>query len=572
MRSILTIFLALVLGLTEARAQARFDYFYQEAVKCCLTDDYSSAIDLFRHALDINPDAPEALYQMGLIHLGLRQDSIGGVMIRQATERDPENPYYLEALAAFLLNRQRNDEAIPVLEKMASLRTRRSDILAQLSSLYKNSGETGKAIGVLNRIEQLEGINPRVSVEKFKLYLDKEERDSAFMQMQMLCDEMPHDMNLRVLVGSQYMNAGDTVQALAAYDEVRRTDPANTNLQLAMMDYYRESGQQERYDRMRDSLISCPTSPVQLQTLLLKSYMADEARDSTVTPKLMAAFDALLSVPQQGTDLLIMKAAYLMMKQQPQDAICATMRDILEVDPGNQVALSELLKYYISQDDDKGVEDICRRGLNYHPEEISYAYYLGMALAEQKKLPEAAEAIQQGIRVRTEDVHPQLLSNVFATLGDIYFQQGLELEAFAAYDSSLVYHPDNVLCLNNYAYYLSLKGENLDQAEEMSYRSLRLDPDNPTYLDTYAWILFMKEDYAGARSYMNKVLNPSRSDAELLDDAGLSGVIIEHSADIHVLCGDMGMALRLWRLALLKDDGTCSPHLRKKLKKKRYIK
>ena len=563
--------LSFLLGTLGTKAQSNFDYFYLEAEKCRLQEDYSSAMDLYRHCLDINPEAPEALYNIGLLHLYLRSDSIGTAFIRQACERDANNPYYLESLAALYLNKRDAERAIPVLEKMASLQSRRSDILSQLAQLYRTVGDTDKAIGALSRIELLEGPSPELIVEKFRLYKEKEQLDSAFMQLQALCDESPHDMNLRIVVGSQYMEAGDTLKALEIYDEVRRQEPTNPNLQLATLDYLRDSRQEGKYNTLRDSLLYDPDSPSQLRVLLLKSYIGDVQKDSTLTPKLTAAFDTLLARPQQDTDILLMKAVYQVYTQQPKEALCETMRQVLDVDPGNETALRELLQYYAEQNDGKGVEDISRRGLNYHPEEIAYAYYLGMALAEQKKLADAAEVLQQGLRVRTEFVSERLVSNVFGVLGDIYYQQQKELEAFAAYDSALVYQDDNIMCLNNYAYYLSLKGEQLDKAEEMSYRTIRQEPENITYLDTYAWILFMKEDYAHARSYMDKVVNPERTDEELLADEQLQGNLIEHAGDIYANLGEMETALRLWKLAKQKGDDTCTPLLRKKIKRKKYI-
>ena len=553
-------------------AQTNFDYFYLEAEKCRLAEDYSSAMDLYRHCLDINPEAPEALYNIGLLYLYLRSDSIGTEYIRQACQRDANNPYYLETLAALYLNKRDAEASIPVLEKMAVLQPRRSDILSQLAQLYSTVGDTDKAIGVLDRIELLEGFSPQVSVEKFRLYKEKGQLDSAFVQLQTLCDDAPHDMNLRVVVGSQYMLAGDTVRALQIYDEVRQKEPTNTNLQLATMDYLRDTKQDDRYNAMRDSLLFLADSPTELRILMLRSYIADVQRDSTYAPRLEAAFDTLLARPQQDAQVLIMKAAYQVYRKQPQEAICETMRKVLEVEPGNETALRELLQYYAEKNDEKGVEDISRRGLNYHPEEIAYAYYLGMALAEQKKLEDATDVLQQGLRVRTEFVSERLVSNVFGVLGDIYYQQGKEQEAFAAYDSALVYMGDNIMCLNNYAYYLSLKEEQLDRAEEMSYRTIRREPENITYLDTYAWILFKKGDYAHARSYMDKVVNPEKTDQELLSDEGLMGNLIEHAGDIYANLGETETALRLWKLAKQKDDDTCTPLLRKKIKRKKYIK
>lgn len=568
----LIIKLVLLSGTLGLKAQTAFDYFYLEAEKCRLAEDYSSAMDLFRHCLDINPEAPEALYNIGLLHLYLRDDSLGTAYIRQACERDANNPYYLESLAALYLNKRDAESAIPVLEKMATLQRGRSDIYLQLVQLYKTTGQTDKAISALSRIELLDGPSPQLSVEKFRLYKEKGELDSAFVQLQALCEESPHDMNLRVVVGSQYMEAGDTVKALEIYDEVRRQEPTNTNLQLATMDYLQDIKQYDAYNRMRDSLLFHDDSPSQLRVLMLRSYIADVQRDSTYAPRLEAAFDTLLARPQQDAEVLIMKAAYQVYSKQPREELVGTMRQVLEVDPGNETALRELLQYYAEQNDDKGVEDISRRGLNYHPEEIAYAYYLGMALAEQKKLTDAADVLQQGLRARTEFVSERLVSNVFGVLGDIYYQQQRETEAFAAYDSALVYMEDNVMCLNNYAYYLSLKGEQLDRAEEMSYRTIRQEPENITYLDTYAWILFKEGDFAHARTYMDKVVNPGRTDEELLADERLMGNLIEHAGDIYAHNDEPETALRLWKLALKKGDGTCTPQLKKKIKRKKYIK
>ena len=571
MRHTVTILLLLLAAL-GTRAQSTFDYFYLEAEKCRLAEDYSSAMDLYRHCLDINPEAPEALYNVGLLYLFLHGDSLGTAYIRQACSLDSHNPYYLETLAALYLDKRNAEAAIPVLERMAAIQTRRSDILSQLVQLYSTVGDSDKAIGALRRIEVLEGPSPDLTIEKFRLFKDRGMLDSAFVQLQALCDDAPHDMNLRVVVGSQYMQVGDTARALQIYDEVRRQEPSNVNLQLATMDYLRDRGDHDTYNRLRDSMLFLPDATSQLRVLLVRSYISDVQRDSTYAPRLTAAFDTLLARPQRDADVLLMKAAYQTFAKEPQEALMQTMRKVLEVDPGNETALRELLQYYAGQDDDRAVEDICRRGLNYHPEEIAYAYYLGMALAQQQKLTAAADILQQGLRVRTDDVHPYLVSNVFAVLGDIYHQQQREDLAFAAYDSALVYQDDNIMCLNNYAYYLSLREEQLDRAEEMSYRTIRQEPDNITYLDTYAWILFKKQDYVHARRYMDKVVNPDKTDQELLSDDQLLGNLLEHAGDIYAHLGDIDTALRLWKLALRKDDGSCTPQLRKKIRQKKYIK
>ena len=221
--------------------QTKFDYFFLEAEKTRLSGDYASALELYQHCLDINPQAAEAVYNLGLMKLFLRQDSleVGIGMLKQACELDSCNPWYLETLATIYLNARRTSDAVPYLEKLARFQTKRTDVLSQLASIYRDDGHTDKAIEVLNRIEVQEGKSVQLSLEKFTLYMSKEEEDSAFMELQSLCDEYPHDLNYRVVMANQYQQAGYPDKAMEIYNSVRQKDAHNLNLILAMMNYYR---------------------------------------------------------------------------------------------------------------------------------------------------------------------------------------------------------------------------------------------------------------------------------------------------------------------------------------------
>ena len=551
--------------------QTKFDYFFLEAEKTRLSGDYASALELYQHCLDINPQAAEAVYNLGLMKLFLRQDSleVGIGMLKQACELDSCNPWYLETLATIYLNARRTSDAVPYLEKLARFQTKRTDVLSQLASIYRDDGHTDKAIEVLKRIEVQEGKSVQLSLEKFTLYMSKEEEDSAFMELQSLCDEYPHDLNYRVVMANQYQQAGDPYKAMEIYNSDRQKDAHNLNLILAMMNYYRSVQDNERFVQLRDSLLFDDGSSNDLRVALMKDCIDETIQDSTKRDDMLQTFDSLLAKPQKDAQLLMLKAAYLTYVKENDDKVAELMNRVLEVEPGNQMALSHMLQYYAPKNNFAAIEDICRKGVNYHPEELAYAYYLGVALYQQDKRNDAAEVFLQGLRTKTEEARPALVSDMYSVLGDLYYQENKPLEAFAAYDSALVYKDDNISCLNNYAYYLSLRNEQLDKAEEMSYRTIKAEPKNITYLDTYAWILFMKKDFTNAKIYMDRVVNPDLSDEELLKVEDLQGNLLEHAGDIYAECGSLDIALRYWNLAVQKNDGTCTPLIKKKIKKKK---
>ena len=151
-------------------------------------------------------------------------------------------------------------------------------------------------------------------------------------------------------------------------------------------------------------------------------------------------------------------------------------------------------------------------------------------------------------------------ADFYAAMGDLLFEKGRKAEAYAAYDSCLQWKDDNLGCLNNYAYYLSLDGDSLDKAERMSHATVKAEPENATYLDTYAWILFMQKRYAEARVYIDQAVK---------NDADSSAVILEHAGDIHAMAGDAEEAVRLWRQAAAKDPA--NKLLARKIRLGKYV-
>jgi len=162
-------------------------------------------------------------------------------------------------------------------------------------------------------------------------------------------------------------------------------------------------------------------------------------------------------------------------------------------------------------------------------------------------LDEALNAFQNGIGVITQESDPDIVSDFYAVMGDIMHQKGLDQEAFAAYDSCLQWKDDNYGCLNNYAYYLSEKEIQLEKAEQMSFRAIKAEPKNATFLDTYAWILFKQKRYAEAKIYIDQTLQC---------DSDTSAVLLEHAGDIYYFVGERDKALEYWQQALVLADRT----------------
>lgn len=552
----------------------RLSYYYQEASKQKMLGNHVAALDLYHYCLEICPDASEVLYDLALYELYLRQDSLALKHLKRASELDPLNTHYKESLAAYYSDRNMNEPAMTQLEDLARLDPKRSDVLARLTQFYVAQNRYADAIKTLNRIEVLEGKMANVSYQKFALYKQLDNDKKAFAELESLCNEYPHEMSYRLAIGNQLLAADRISEAQKVYEQVKKIDPDNMDLKLSMLELYRKTGRDSLFTQLSDSMLYAAPTPSEVRAALVRDKIAGAMEDDSLGHRTAnETFERLELLFPKDLSILQLHAAFYATYDKSNDSAFVDIMDrIIDLEPENTQALFYLIQYYGQHQDFTRLEDLCRRGVLTHPEELICHYYLGVACYQQDKKAEALQAFSQGVIQKNDQSRPTMVADLYCIMGDLLHEMGRQQECYAAYDSCLVYQDDNVSCLNNYAYFLSLENKDLDRAEEMSYRAIRLEPNNRTFLDTYAWILFMKERYGEAMVYMNRVCSPDSTDSVLLADNTLSGVVLEHAGDIYAMNGLMEQALRFWNLAEQAGGDGLSALLPRKIHLKRYVK
>ena len=249
------------------------------------------------------------------------------------------------------------------------------------------------------------------------------------------------------------------------------------------------------------------------------------------------------------------------LKNMPQDSISKVLETVLAISPDNAGARLQLIQAEWNEQDFDRVAELSRQAIDYNPEEMAFYYFLGLAYVQKDDDDSALEALRRGVSQINQQSNKDLVSDFYAIMGDILHDKKLDEEAYAAYDSCLQWKDDNYGCLNNYAYYLSEENRELAKAEQMSYRTVQAEPDNPTFLDTYAWILFKRKKYAEAMQYINMAVD---------NDTTKSAVITEHAGDIHAVNGDIDGAIKFWQQAL-EAGSENDKAIRRKIKLKKYV-
>lgn len=548
----------------------KFDYYFHEAVRLKEKGAWDEAFDMYIHCLSIHPQSAVVQYELSQFYLFLGQTQKGEEAMKAAVKAQPKNYWYKNTLASYYQTKGQSQKAIEVWEDMVTQFPTRLEPLMALVDLYGRTKNYEQVIHTLNRLEKIDGKSEQISIEKFRMYQAMDNHEQAFLEMENLAREYPYDMRYLTLLGNAYLDNGKEDEAYATIREVLEKEPGYPPAMLSLASYYEKVGKDSLYRQQLDEIllnekVDSHTKTGLMTQIILRSERGD--RDST---KIIALFDSVLEQEQENADVAILAVQYLMSKNMQKEAE-PVLHKILEIEPENKSAYLQLLSFAASSNDMDEIIKICTPAIEYLPEAIEFYYYLGIAHFQKQQKEKALEVFQSGIRQVEPDSDKMLVSDIYGLIGDLLHDTNRNTEAYAAYDSALVYNPNNIGALNNYAYYLSLERKDLDKAEEMSFLTVKAEPDNETYLDTYAWILFEKGKYAEARIYIDQALQAGGE---------ISSVVIEHCGDIYYKCGETEKAVEYWEKAEKvaneaveesdKRDAEELKLLRKKIANKKY--
>ena len=547
-------------SLLPVEQQRKYDYFFLEAMRMKEKNEYDAAFGLLQHCLDINSNASSALYEISQYYMFLRQVPQGQAALEQAVAYAPDNFWYSQGLVGLYQQQNELDKAVTLLEKMVTRFPLKQEPLFNLLDIYSRQEKYNDVISTLNRLEKRLGKNEQLSMEKFRIYLQMKDDKKAFQEIESLVQEYPMDIRYQVILGDVYLQNGKKQEAYDVYQKVLAAEPDNPMAIFSMASYYKQTGQEELYQQQLDTLlltkkVTPDTKVGVMRQMIVENEQAD--KDST---QIIALFDRIMKQEQDDPQIPMLYAQYLLSKNMESESV-PVLEQVVDLDPTNKAARMMLIGAAVKKEDYKQIIKVCEPGIEATPDALEFYYYLAVAYNQAEKPDSVISICKRALEHTTADSKKEIVSDFYSILGDMYHTQKQMKEAYAAYDSALVYNPSNIGALNNYAYYLSVERRDLDKAEEMSYKTVKAEPNNATYLDTYAWILFEKGNYAEARIYIDNAMKSEGGDK--------SDVIVEHCGDIYYMTGDVDGALTYWKKAL--EMGSESKTLKQKIEKKKYI-
>jgi tetratricopeptide (TPR) repeat protein len=519
----------------------RAEEYFSEGEKYFILEEYVKALALFQKSLEIDPENGTIYFKIAEVLTKNNEFNRALPFIIRAVELYPENKYF-HLLKAEIYTKQANfKEATAVFQDMIDNLPNTEEYYFDLAVLYLYQERYDDALKTYDKVQEIFGINEEVTFQKQKIYLKNNNLEAAINEGKLLIESFPGESNY-VLALSEILLSNNKISEAEAYlKDLLEVDPGNPFAQLMLFDVYRQSGRQNLAEEILIPVFENPEVDMDAKLPLLLDLVKGISDENN--KKL--ALDLVERLETAHPDDANTFAIYGDINYALGDKIKARDKylEAVKLDESNFNVWQNIIDIELQLGNYDQVIELADQAIELFPNQPTLYFFHGSAHLIQKNYDEAVYAMEQGKKLSSSN--KELLNIFLSQLGDAY--NGLENydKSEAAYEEALQLDPENYHVLNNYSYFLSLRKEKLDLAKKMSSKLVKNNPDNATYLDTHAWVLYMLGDYKEAKKYLEKALQGEAS-----------GTIIEHYGDVLFKLGETDKAVLQWQKAKGLNDSS----------------
>lgn len=530
----------------------KVDRIFIDANKAKMLGDNQQAIALFTECLRLDNKNDAAMYELANIYWGGGQKEMALLNAKKAAEINPANKWYQRLYAEVLAANGKFKEAANVYSEL--LKRYPEDYNYYLDKAYMliRDNKLDDALKVYDELESKVGIDEEVVVQKQRIYVKMGKIDKAVAEMEKLIREFPKEIRYYGMLAELYDANNMSEKSMEQLQKILEIDPNNPNVYLAYADFYRKKNDRANYILNLKKAFANPNLDIDAEIRIMLPYIDLVAVDST---KRKEAFDLAEILVKVHSDEAKAHAMYGDLLSQI-DSLMELAREqynaAIKIDESKFTVWFQLGRIDAVLEKWTILLKESEQMIELFPNQLESYYFNALANGKLKKNKEAIATLEKATLIGGEN--KPMLSDIYSMLGDIYSEMKNNTASDSAYEKSLSFNPNNVGVLNNYSYYLSVRGEKLERAEEMSAKCNKLSPGNSAYEDTYAWVLYKLKKYDEAKIWMEKAFKSGGEDR---------AVLLEHYGDILYQLGMVDLAVENWKKA--REKGSDSSLIGKKI-------
>ena len=519
-------------------------------------ENFTLATEEFNQILSMDPSNDATLFELANLAKLKNNYSDARGLLEKAVTVKPDNEWYWVALADCYEKNNEIDKLENVFNELIRIDPDKVDYYYYKANVYFLQRRYEDALAVYKQIEEISGVTDDLVAKRQAIYLKQGRVDQAAADLQAMIAANPSQVRYYLFLAEVYNSNGLQDKALATLQSAGKIDPNNGQVHLALADIYRDKKDNERSYNELAAAFAIPDVDIDQKLKIVLNYVPKFPDPNAKASALELSRLLAVTHPDDSrayalyADMLLQNGKYKEAKENYKKSVQLNGQ-VYEV-------REQLIRLDLSDNDIDGALKDGQEALSLFPNQAWLNYLVGVAYQQKKDFKKAVEYVKNASELETQD--KELLSQAYSSLGDCYHSLNDLPKSDQAYEKALTYNPDNSYTLNNYAYYLSVRGIQLEKAAEMSKHSNELQPNMASFEDTYAWILFKQKKYAEAKIWMEKALAHNKDN---------SPVQYEHYGDIMFQLGNADAAVENWTKA--KDNGGGSPILERKINERKYV-
>ena len=540
---------------TGAAEQTQFAAMYVDGCAERMKGNLQEALKLFENCREIDPQNAAVHYELGTIHKLLGNTDKALEHAKFCASHEPGNEWYQMLLIDCLIASKQYQQAIKTREALVRNFPDKHEYREDLAIEYAISGEYDKSFKIYDDLEKTYGVNEQITLNKVKLLKSQKKYRDIERELLKLSASDKNEPRYYSYLAEHYIEQNEPEKAKKMYDQILLIDPENPTVHLALHDYYGNKGDHDlAYSHLKKAFAN-PDLDINTKVGIIANFYA-RAEQNSLEAKTQGRelSQIMLQVHPASPEANALYGDFLMLDKKIAEAsfyyYTAAMNERRDYRVWeNLLFVDNELSHFDS------LEKHSQLAIEFFPNQPRNYLYNGLANTQLRNYSKACQSLRDGIEFVVDN--KVLMLDFLRLLGDAYHFNNEFEKSDKAFDDALKIEADNPYVLNNYAYYLSLRSEQLDKAEKLSRRANELQPDNRNYMDTYGWILFRQKKYTSAEEWLGKAaaLGPKNP------------TILEHYGDALYMVGKRQEALAQWNSA--KHAGANSDAILKKIKEQK---
>jgi len=526
-----------------------------EASKQNMLGNSNEAMNLYMQCLSINPESTTSMYEMARLFVAGKDYDAAINLMTKALLLNPQNEWFNEFILQLYKQKRQFDKAESICLNLLKLVPNKESNYYELVDIYIEEKKFSKAEKLFDEIQVRWGNSAELIEEKVKLALVQNKADKAIKLLNKLITQTPDEQRYYLVLIDIYKQTNKLDLAIKMAKQYINQFSEADEMHLELFDiYYSKPDTTAALNELR-AIVSSTTISYEDKTKLLTKV----GNESVI--KSMSLYEdeftaELLKQNPENTDVLLARAKYCL-KAKKFDEAKTEFYSIYKKDKSNGETIENLLNIELQANNWNGVYDLCTQALMFYPANPNLYFYAGVSACQIEKYNDAINFLMSGAAYVTTS---EMKGQFYQYLGESYYKIKDYTKCYYFYDKSITANPTDYVALNNYSYYLSLMKDSLNKALDMTKMCNKLKPKDPTFLDTYAWVLFKLGRYTEAKLKIEEAINYGGSSVN---------EIVEHYGDILFKNSMESEALDNWIKA--KGLGCKSENLDKKISLKQYI-